>query len=249
MENRELEKRIQELADRCERTGSLTQTGFLTPAEQAEVTAWARTQPEVRLHLSGGSPACERQAAFFLPFYMESEDFDPAEYIKAVCVRAYYATPTHRDYMGAALGLGIRRDRLGDIWVQDDRAYIFCLPPVEELLARELTKAGRCSVKTAPCPLGDIPQPERTVKTLRFTVKSLRLDAVAGHMFGLSRTEAAELIRLGGASLNYIPCTKGDAPVKEGDVLSLRGHGKGTLTAIGSRTKKDRIFLEAELLQ
>ena len=66
-------------------------------------------------------------------------------------------------------------------------------------------------------------------------------------MFGLSRTAAAELIRLGAASLNYAPCEKTDAPVKEGDVISLRGKGKGVLTEVGGRSRKDRLFVSAEI--
>ena len=82
---------------------------------------------------------------------------------------------------------------------------------------------------------------------LSFTVKSLRLDAVTAALFGLSRTTAAEQIRMGLVSLNYAVCEKADAPVQEGDVLSLRGHGKGSVTALGGRSKKDRLFVEAEI--
>ncbi len=240
-------KRIGDLADRCERTSSVTATGFLTPAEQYELRAWAASHPGVRLHLTGGQPDCERQAAFFLPYYMEAEDLDPSEYIRAVRIDAYFGEPTHRDYMGAALGLGIQREWIGDFRVVGTTAYVFCLPSVEPLLLDELTKAGRVSVKTNSCPLADVPTPERKVKKLSFTVKSPRLDAVAGSMFGLSRTAAAELIRMGAASLNYTPCLHVDAPVKEGDVISLRGHGKGAVTAFGSRSRKDRLFVEAEV--
>ena len=78
-------------------------------------------------------------------------------------------------------------------------------------------------------------------------MKSLRLDAVAGAMFGLSRTAAAEQIRLGLVSLNYLPCERTDAPVKEGDVISLRGRGKGCLAEVGGRSKKDRLFVTAQV--
>jgi RNA-binding protein YlmH len=66
-------------------------------------------------------------------------------------------------------------------------------------------------------------------------------------MFGLSRTAAAELIRMGAATVNYEPCLHVDAPVKVGDVISLRGHGKGTLVQEGGKSRKDRQFLEAEI--
>ncbi len=244
---KDLEKRIEELADRCEANSTVTSTGFLTMAEQAEVSAWAKRRPEVKLHLDGGGPACERKCAFFLPFYLDEANFDTAEYIRALKVTAYFGQPTHRDYMGAALGLGVRREWIGDFQVQGDTAFIFCLPTVEKLLLDELTQVGRCTVKTVSLPLADVPAPERKVKKMTFTVKSLRLDAVAGNLFGLSRTAAAELIRAGAVSLNYVPCLRLDAPISEGDVLSIRGRGKGAVTAIGGQSRKDRTFLEAEL--
>ena len=66
-------------------------------------------------------------------------------------------------------------------------------------------------------------------------------------MFGMSRTAAADLIRMGAASLNYTLCERTDAPVKEGDIISLRGHGKGCLKTVGGRSRKDRLFVEAEV--
>ena len=114
-------------------------------------------------------------------------------------------------------------------------------------LLLDLDRVGRYTVKAEACPLSDVPPEEYKIETLTFTVQSLRLDAVAGSMFGLSRTVAVELIRMGAAKLNDLPCEKPDAPVKEGDTISLRGHGKGRLAAIGARSKKDRIFLETEV--
>ncbi len=244
---KKLENRIEELAARCEKTSCVTATGFLTMAEQMDVTVWAKRQTDVKLCFHGGDTACERKAAFFLPYYMEAEDLDAGEYIRAVKVTAYFGEPSHRDYMGAALGLGIRREWLGDFRVRGSTAYIFCLPSVAGLLTDELTKAGRVSVRTVPCSLADVPAPERKVKRLTFTVKSLRLDAAAGSMFGLSRTAAAELIRAGAASLNHVLCQHVDAPIGEGDVISLRGYGKGAIMKIGSKSRKDRTFVEAEI--
>lgn len=244
MEDKEFQKRIEDLADRCERTGTVTFTGFLTPAEQYALQN--RRFGDATLLYHGGGEGCERACAFFLPWYLAAEDFDPAEYIRAVKITAYFGEPGHRDYMGAALGLGIKREWVGDIRVMGQECYIFCLPSVEPVLL-ELEHVGRCGVKASPLPLSQVPTPERKVKRVTFTVKSLRLDAVVGGMFSLSRTAAADLIRMGAATLNYSECDKVDAPVKEGDVISLKGHGKGTLSEQGGKSRKDRIFLTAEI--
>lgn len=241
-------RRMEDLADRCERTSCVASTGFLTPAEQYVLKQWASPRKEVSLLLTGGRDGCERQCAFFLPFYLAPEGFDVSEQICAVKIQSYFGEPGHRDYMGSVLALGIRREWLGDFCIDGDAAWLFCLPSVEPVLRGELTHVGRCGVKVSACALGDVPMPERRVKPLSFTVKSLRLDAVTGEMFSLSRTAAAEQIRLGLVTLNYVPCTQVDAPVKEGDVISLRGKGKGSITALGGVSRKDRLFVSAELL-
>ncbi|MBO6094248.1 MAG: hypothetical protein J6P40_11660 [Oscillospiraceae bacterium] len=247
MEQIELIKRISDLALRCDRNGCLTHSAFLTPAECYLLETRKLPVGEAKLVFSGGRDDCERKVAFFLPYYLQETDFDIGEIIKAVKIRSYFGKPGHRDYLGAVLGLGIERDRIGDLLLYDDTAYLFCLSSVVSVLLRELEKVGRISVKTEQIALADVPAPERKTKKITFTVKSLRLDAVTGDLFGVSRTLAAELIREGAVTLNYTICEKVDAPVKEGDTLSVHGKGKGRISQIGGRSRKDRLFVEAEL--
>jgi RNA-binding protein YlmH len=89
--------------------------------------------------------------------------------------------------------------------------------------------------------------PERKVIKVAFTVMSMRLDAVAAGMFSVSRTEAARLVEEGRVSLNYAECLRTDAGVKEGDVISIRGFGKGEITAMGGTTRRGRQFVNAEI--
>ena len=246
MEHEALLKRIDDLYRQCERTNTVTHTTFLTPAEQGAALQYARGLSGCRMILNGGKPDCERRAVFFLPTWMEEGDFLPDDYLSVLRVEAFYGTPGHRDYLGALLALGVRREWVGDIWVRDQLAWVFCLPSVAGQLS-SLEQAGRVSVRTAIASLSDVPAPERKRRELKFTVQSLRFDAVLGETFRLSRTQAAKLIAAGAASLNYLPCLKNDAPVTEGDVISLKGYGKATVAEIGGRSRKDRLFLTVEV--
>ncbi len=246
MENSELIRRAEDLSRRCEKTAGITHTAFLTPAEQFVLENWAR-ESGCDMLLTGGAPGCERRAAFFLPFYMDKDSFDASEYISALSAEAHFGSPGHRDYMGAILGLGIKREWLGDIWTDGGSAVIFVMRSVERHVADGLTKAGRYGVKLKKAELNELTPPERKVKRVSFSVKSLRFDAVLAGMFGLSRTAAAALISEGAASLNYSECLKNDAAVAEGDVISLRGHGKGMISSSGGLSRKGRLFVEAEI--
>lgn len=248
MENSEFLKRVEDLRSRCEKRGVVTHTLFLTPAESYELSNWAKYRPDCKLYLTGGHESCERRVGFFLPEYMEREYFDPSEYIRAIALTAHFGAPGHRDYMGALLGMGIGREWLGDIWVKDSEAVVFCLESVcNHLLSIE--KVGRYGVKTAEMGLDAVPAPERRVKKLSFSVMSMRLDAVAAGMFSLSRSECARHIAAGNVSLNYSQCLKPDAQLRPGDVVSIRGEGKGVVGDTGGLSRKGRLFVNAEIFK
>ena len=48
---KELLRRAEDLSRRCEKSGSVTHTAFLTPAERTELESWARHGPA---RLAGG---------------------------------------------------------------------------------------------------------------------------------------------------------------------------------------------------
>ncbi len=239
-------RRLADLSARCQRANLLTGTGFLTPAEQAQALSWAKTQPGCRYLLHGGHPECERKAFFFLPDYWEAEDFPAQQQISALLLTAHYGQPGHRDYLGALLAMGIQRPWLGDIWVEDAQATVFCLPSVAEHL-QSIERVGRVTVSAKAISLTQVQPPKRRRQVVSFTLQSLRLDSTLAGMFHLSRAKAADLIRAGAASVNHLPCLRVDAPVKPGDVLSLQGHGKGQITQLGGVSRKGRQYIQVEI--
>ena len=246
MENNELLRWAEDLCSRCERSGTVTMTGFLTPAERYQLESWARHRPDCEIVFSGGRENCERTVAFFLPYYMDREELELSERICAIRLTAHFGAPGHRDYMGAILAMGVKREWVGDIWVEENKACIFCLPSVQRHLL-SIEKVGRCGVKAEAVALEDIPEPKRQVKNSSFSVMSMRLDAIVGGMFNLSRTEAAKQIAAGNVSLNYAECLKTDAAVHEGDIISLRHGGKGSVTGTGGTSRKGRLFVYVEI--
>ena len=83
-------------------------------------------------------------------------------------------------------------------------------------------------------------------RTIRDTVSSLRLDAVAASGFSISRSKMADLISSKKLMLNGRECDKPDRPVGEGDVLVCRGLGKCVLSTISGPSKKGRIMIVIE---
>jgi RNA-binding protein YlmH len=245
MEKTDLLKRGEDLARRCEQRGIVTNTGFLTPAGR-----WAlEHDPDLRtsnMIFHGGYPDAERTIAFFLPDWMEADMLDPAEHSRALHLRAAFGAPGHRDYMGAILGMGVGREWVGDIWVEGESAIVFCLPSVEKHLLG-IDRAGRVALTAEPVAVTEVPAPERKREERSFTVMSPRLDAVVSGMFRLSRSEAARQTALGMVSINYELSNKTDYTVREGDVVSLRGAGKGKVAGFGGNSRKGRLYVYTEI--
>ena len=153
-------------------------------------------------------------------------------------------TLTHRDFLGALMGCGVKRETVGDIYVAEGRCDFLVTREVLPYLLQNFLSAGRTKLHAEQIALTDVSVPEQKTKMVRDTVPSLRLDGVVSSGFSISRGKAADYISAGKCELNYTPCVKGDKQTTEGDVITVRGLGKIRLDTIGSNTKKGRIGVE-----
>lgn len=230
------------VCDRLERAGQRetpAATAFLTQREQALVRILL---PDCRFF--GGIAEAERKVAFWLP-----EELDEADYFAdgpIACIRASFREEnalTHRDFLGALMGAGLRRDAIGDICLHETSCDIFILAELERYLLDNLTEAGRQRLRLAPIALSEARKAPQKMKELRVTVSSLRLDGVIGAAFHLSRSSACDAIRAGKCAINSLTCLKPDRAVAEGDEFSVRGCGKGKLLRLDGETRKGRLAL------
>ena len=164
-----------------------------------------------------------------------------SELFKATGIKKDVKDVANVTFSDTSLVAVTKNDLMGDWVLQSLKAF-----DSQESLTIAMKDGDVITVKVTDCPLSQVPPEEARRETHTFTVASLRLDAVTGGLFRLSRTAAAEQIRLGLVQLNYEPCLRVDAEIREGDVISLRGKGKGTVTEIGGKSRKDRLFVTAE---
>lgn len=148
---------------------------------------------------------------------------------------------SHRDFLGALMSLGIKRDQIGDIAVSREGAVVFASQNVMTLIRSEIGKVGRIGVRSESGI--KIVLPRQEFNDISLTVASLRLDAVISGVCGLSRDKAASLIKSGGASVNGIETANSSANLEEGDVFSVKGYGKFVFSDLGSLTKKGKTHI------
>ena len=248
-DSRLLLARVLDQWQRAEQRGVPTHTGFLSPAKQAVSADLLMAAAPGQGILAGGYPDAERRLWAFLPDWLEEETWQQGEECPLCALEV--ETPlgaglTHRDYLGSLMGLGLTREKLGDILLSQQGAQVVVLREVLPILLSQWEKVGRYPVRLTPIPLAQLRPVPGERKQIRATVASPRLDAVAAAGFSIPRSRAAELIRGGRVMVNHRPCGKADKAVEAGDVLTCRGLGKCVLREIGGTSKRGRTILELE---
>ncbi len=216
-------------------------TDFLSPQQQAQAQDLLRLAgiSGASYVLQGGYEGAERQLLLFLPDWMEPESAGAP----ICCLRAEFREEeklTHRDFLGSLMGMGIVREKVGDILVAPGSADLLVLDGVADFLLQSWNSAGRAKLRVAAIEPENLHIPTVQRKEVRDTVSSLRLDAVAASGFRLARGKAAALIESGKVQLNWRECVKPDKLLEAGDVVSARGFGKFELCEVGGRTRKGR---------
>ncbi len=190
----------------------------------------------------GGYDDAERKVCIFISDYSESDS--PLSFLR---IRAVSQKPlTHRDYLGALMGLGVKRQCIGDILVNDGGADIIVLSEIAQFLLNEFDKAGHANLSVSEISRDELCVPVTASVIRKDTVSTLRLDSVTASAFSISRTTACEFIRSGRVYINGRQSLKNDAKISEGDKIVIRGKGKAILREVGGLSKKDRIFITTE---
>lgn len=238
-EEKILLKKINDLISRSEKTYSVLYSHFLTPAE---LTLLSKIDEFYGIiSFEGGYPEAERRMC-----KVKHDEYAYDEGLPAVLysieISDSRAEISHRDVLGSLMGLGIKREMIGDILVNGNKAQFFCHKSVCDYVEMNLQKIGRYRVRVKKGELSDIPKPK--TEAVSVNVSSMRLDSLCGECFGLSRTKAAEAIKRGEVSVNWLIIYDTDREVNAGDKISMRGKGKAEVVGVTGMSKKGRIFAE-----
>ena len=236
--------KIEDALRRCDRENRVIFTDFLDMRLQGMAENEIR-RSGVRYLFYGGYEGCERRILVFLPDYVQPDDFladHPLEILR-VTHKTGGRELSHRDYLGSILGLGITRDKIGDIIVYPEGADIIIQKDMEEFLLSNYFKAGRTELSLSVHPLAELNLSAVRTEEITDTVASLRLDAFLAAAYRSARSKAVDAVRQGVVFVNNAQVLKPDLELKQGDIVVLRGKGKCVLEKIGGTSRKDRIFI------
>lgn len=242
-----LEGRLSELCKKSYERDIFTFSDFLGLMEQTILKRAAKGFPASHITLFGGAEGCERvMARFGDPEALGWEEPFPIVCLKIEPKSQKFADAlTHRDFLGALMHLGFRREMIGDIAIFENVGYLFAEEKMAEHILTSLTEVRRTAVTVSVAediPAGDLFRTE----TVTVQVQSERLDAVIAKVFSLSREDAQgyfakSLVFVNGAvteSTSHVP--------KAGDRISVRTKGRFIYGGPVSLSKKGKLNVKVE---
>ncbi|MFM7189799.1 MAG: photosystem II S4 domain protein [Microcystaceae cyanobacterium] len=240
VENREEIARIIDQAEQALRTWEVVVTDFLSPPVLAEVKANFNKLTELVFVSWGGYPQAERQrlaiARSELPLEIEQVSLAAVD----IAGNFLFDPASHRDFLGAILGTGIVREKVGDILPLGERgAQAIVVPELVEFLTVSLVQVRSVPVKTQAIDFSELKVRPPQKKELTTVEASLRLDAIASAGFGVSRSKMADAINGGNVMVNWKEITQSSYALKAGDLVTYRGKGRLEISEI-MITKKER---------
>ena len=217
-------------------------SSFLDPASLYLVQSKLHFSADVEVHYSGGYEQAERKIVCVYPDWYNTEDDAPVAVIKAQ--GRMTESLTHSDYLGALMGLGIKRETIGDIVPSGDTGFIFCKPEIAEYILGNFDKVGRYGVQCTIANAGDIVIPHKEESLTQVPVASLRLDAVLSAAMNMSRSKSAEIIASGMVNVNYAECKNASYMLTAEDLVSVRKFGRIKIGEVTGVSRKGRMYLE-----
>ncbi|MCG8481986.1 MAG: YlmH/Sll1252 family protein [Clostridia bacterium] len=237
--DKEIIDKIKGKATLCEKKGIVAFTDFLDPIQLETGKALAKPLMDTSCFSFGGYEDSERNILIFHPYYVEREKIEYP--IKAISIHNKTSPFQHRSVLGAILGLGLKREKIGDILTDNHRADVILYKEAAEVVLLFLNKVGNQNVTCQEISFEQMNTKSIQYKWIHATVASLRVDAIISCGFGQSRRNSSEVLKSGRVKVNYKEIDSPGYLLKEGDQVSVRGKGRVLLEKVDGLTKKERI--------
>lgn len=206
-------------------------TLFLDPGEYGDVINILKEVPYI---FWGGYEEAERKIIFI------GEDIDFSKYINIIHIKCERPL-NHRSVLGSVLGLGINRNIIGDILINDNECDIIIIKDISTYIIDNLRKVGRETVEAYKREISELIVPKENKREIKITVSSLRIDVVISSTFGISREISSDLIENKKVKLNFKTITSASKRIKELDLISVMGYGRIEIVGILGETRKSKI--------
>ena len=234
----------------CKTRNKIVNTEFLT-TYQRDIIQRELNKNKVKNYIFfGGYDDAEGQILVIYPEKLGEEIAKSSlknilKAIKIVLPKELEGRYNHRDYLGSVMKTGLNRNRIGDIIVHENGAYIIVLEENTEYIKdflKGLTRFAKAQVEVVD--YTEIEIREAEFDEIQITVSSWRLDNIVSEMIKLSRSKTDELLQIEKIFVNSRIETKGSKLVKVNDIIAIRGKGKFIIAEeLGTNKKGKNVIL------
>jgi RNA-binding protein YlmH len=182
---------------------------------------------------------CERR---MLCFSIEEPEDYPVQLLK-IDNKSKFESLGHRDYLGAIMALGIKREKYGDLILVEGGCYAAVSKEVSDYIIYNLDTIGRCPCRVETIEDINAKSISAEFENLVIHSTSMRLDCVISSLCNLSRSKAVDIIQGGKALIDYVEIHEKDKIVENGAVITVRGYGKFKFIEEFGSTQKGRLKL------
>lgn len=243
-----LQKRFAELAKRSFSQNIYTFTDFLS---LPELDLFYQQEPQLKfagVTVFGGAEETDRKVIRF----GSVEELGYEEEFPIVCIAIeavldkFAQILSHRDYLGALMNLGIGRENLGDIFIKEKTAYVFCLERISDYIIDNLSQVRHTQVKLRILNhfAEDI---KKEMEEKIILSASERIDGIISKIYNFSRSQSIELFRAKKIYVNSRLCENNSYNLKVNDIISVRGFGKFVYEGMQYQTKKGKLSLKISI--
>ena len=238
----------------CETTNKIQVTDFLDLAQQQLIIKFLKLQKQENYILFGGFEDAERKVIIFYPEKLENLIIENRinfnEWIKVLRITLPNETIgkyDHRNYLGALMKLGIKREKIGDILVEDNGADILIIKDIFKFLQNNLSQLTRFQkANIEEINLDNLRKVKIEKQILTITVSSMRLDNIVSELAKCSRSKALEYIVHERVLVNFELITKQTKEIKLADKITIRGKGRFEIIDVVGSTRKGNIVLNVK---
>lgn len=238
-----LQKRLIELSELAYQRGIVTYSDFLNLNELNILQITPKNMLFSQYETFGGYDLSERQMVAFLPDALYYDFIYPITVLKISPLQKKFTDKlSHRDYLGAIMNLGIERNKVGDILLLENTAFLFVQETLSKYIMENLTRIKNTTIQVAIENENKFSY-QPNYEEIKGTIASTRLDSLLSLAYGSSRSKLVTLIETGKVYVNGKLITTNSYQIKDHEIVSVRGIGRFSYNGIISETKKGRFYV------
>ncbi len=241
-------ERALEMLKQVERKQSMRLTDFMDPRQAHIVQSLTSQVADVRVEASGGYGGAERVRAVIHPAYLAVEQADFQLALMEIKGDQRFLQLQHKDVLGALLHIGLKREKFGDILLDEHGCQFVLANEMVDYVRSQVTHVHRLPEELIQIDWEQVRIGSKISKEKTITVPSLRMDAVIGEVLHLSRAKVLVPIRAGKVKVNWKISDNPADQLEAGDMISVGGFGRFQLKEIAGPTRSGRLRVTVGIL-